>query len=71
MKVSDPIIFGHCVSVFYGPVLEKHAVALESIGFEPNNGIGDLYAKLDEFIFYVLCRLPVTIVAVTSSTKAF
>ena len=48
MKVSDPIIFGHCVSVFYAPVLEKHASALESIGFEPNNGIGDLYAKLDE-----------------------
>ena len=48
MKVSDPIIFGHCVSVFYEPVLEKHAAALESIGFEPNNGIGDLYAKLDE-----------------------
>ena len=48
MKVSDPIIFGHCVSVFFAPVLEKHAAALESIGFEPNNGIGDLYAKLDE-----------------------
>ena len=48
MKVSDPIIFGHCVSVFFAPVLEKHAAALESIGFEPNNGIGDLYAKLDD-----------------------
>jgi len=48
MKVSDPIIFGHCVNVFYAEVLEKHAVVLESIGFEPNNGIGDLYAKLDE-----------------------
>ena len=48
MKVSDPIIFGHCVNVFYAEVLEKHAAALDSIGFEPNNGIGDLYAKLDE-----------------------
>ena len=48
MKVSDPIIFGHCVNVFYAEVLEKHAATLESIGFEPNNGIGDLYAKLDE-----------------------
>ena len=48
MKVSDPIIFGHCVNVFYAEVLEKHAEELESIGFEPNNGIGDLYAKLDE-----------------------
>ena len=48
MKVSDPIIFGHCISVFYAHILEKHADSLESIGFDPNNGIGDLYAKLGE-----------------------
>jgi isocitrate dehydrogenase len=48
MKVSDPIIFGHCVKVFYGPVLEKHADAIASIGFNANNGIGDLYARLDQ-----------------------
>ncbi|GAB5444886.1 MAG: NADP-dependent isocitrate dehydrogenase [Fuerstiella sp.] len=48
MKVSDPIIFGHCVSVFYADVIEKHADALQQIGFEPNNGIGDLYNKLNE-----------------------
>ncbi len=48
MKVSDPIIFGHCISVFYANILEKHADSLESIGFDPNNGIGDLYAKLGE-----------------------
>jgi isocitrate dehydrogenase len=48
MKVSDPIIFGHCVSVFYADVIEKHTDALEQIGFEPNNGIGDLYNKLNE-----------------------
>ena len=47
MKVSDPVIFGHAVSVFYRPVLEKHAAVLEQIGFDANNGIGDLYAKLD------------------------
>ncbi|MDE2599900.1 MAG: NADP-dependent isocitrate dehydrogenase [Rhodocyclaceae bacterium] len=46
MKVSDPIIFGHAVSVFYAPVLEKHAASLAGIGFDANNGIGDLYAKL-------------------------
>ena len=46
MKVSDPIIFGHCVSVFYADIFEKHAEALDSIGVKPNNGIGDLYAKL-------------------------
>lgn len=48
MKVSDPIIFGHVVSVFYAPVLSKHAAALAEIGFNPNNGIGDLYARLDK-----------------------
>jgi isocitrate dehydrogenase len=46
MKVSDPILFGQFVSVFYGPVLEKHADVLASIGFDTNNGIGDLYAKI-------------------------
>ena len=48
MKVSDPIIFGHCVSVFYADIFDKHAESLKSIGFEPNNGIGDLYTKLEE-----------------------
>ena len=48
MKVSDPIIFGHVVSVYYGPVLEKHAACLAEVGFNPNNGIGDLYARLDK-----------------------
>ena len=47
MKVSDPIIFGHCVSVFYENVIQKYSTELESIGFDQNNGIGDLYAKLD------------------------
>ena len=46
MKVSDPIIFGHVVSVFYKDVLAKHAAALKQAGFDPNNGIGDLYAKI-------------------------
>jgi isocitrate dehydrogenase len=48
MKVSDPILFGHAVSVFYAPVLEKHGTSLAAIAFDPNNGIGDLYAKLDK-----------------------
>ena len=46
MKVSDPIMFGVAVRAFYRPVLEKHADALKAIGFDANNGIGDLYAKL-------------------------
>ncbi len=45
MKVSDPILFGHCVEVYFQDVLAKHAETLDKIGFEPNNGIGDLYTK--------------------------
>ncbi|MFM0278894.1 NADP-dependent isocitrate dehydrogenase [Paraburkholderia sediminicola] len=48
MKVSDPIIFGHVVSVFYQDVLTKHADVLAQAGFNPNNGIGDLYARLKD-----------------------
>ncbi|HEY3597365.1 MAG TPA: NADP-dependent isocitrate dehydrogenase, partial [Paraburkholderia sp.] len=48
MKVSDPIIFGHVVSVFYKDVLTRHADALAQVGFNPNNGIGDLYARLKD-----------------------
>ena len=48
MKVSDPIIFGHCVGVFYAEIFDKHGECLDELGVDPNNGIGDLYAKLDE-----------------------
>ncbi len=48
MKVSDPIIFGHVVQVYYADMLQKHQAALEQIGFNPNNGIGDLYDKLGQ-----------------------
>ena len=47
MKVSDPIIFGHCVSVYYGDALNKHAAALAEAGAHPNNGLGDILDKLD------------------------
>jgi isocitrate dehydrogenase len=46
MKVSDPIIFGHFVSVFYAPVLEKYSAEIKELGVDLNNGIGDLYAKI-------------------------
>jgi len=48
MKVSDPIMFGVAVREFYQPVLDKYQVALEEAGFDPNNGIGDLYARLPQ-----------------------
>ncbi|RBA24572.1 NADP-dependent isocitrate dehydrogenase [Herminiimonas fonticola] len=46
MKVSDPIIFGQVVAVYYEDVLSKYADALKEVGFDPNNGIGDLYARI-------------------------
>ena len=46
MKVSDPKIFGHCVQVFYAPVLEKHEKTIKALGINLNNGIGDLFSKL-------------------------
>ena len=46
MKVSDPIMFGVVVKRYYAAVLAKHALALEQVGFDANNGIGDLYARL-------------------------
>jgi len=48
MKVSDPIIFGHAVDVYYSDVLTKHTAILEPLGIDTRNGIGDLYSKLDE-----------------------
>ena len=48
MKVSDPIIFGHAVSVFFKDLIAKHAATLAEIGVNFNNGFGDLIAKLDK-----------------------
>ncbi len=46
MKVSDPIMFGQVVAEFYKEALAKHATVLEQVGFNLNNGIGDLYARI-------------------------
>jgi isocitrate dehydrogenase len=46
MKVSDPIIFGHCVRVFFRNVFAKHAAVLEELGVDPNQGFGDVVAKI-------------------------
>ncbi len=47
MKVSDPIIFGHCVKVYYKDVFAKHADVFEQLGVDANNGIGDVYTKIE------------------------
>lgn len=46
MKVSDPIIFGACVEVFFAPVFEKYGVEFEKLGVDTTNGLGDVYAKI-------------------------
>ena len=46
MKISDPVMFGHAVSVFYKDVFAKHAAVIKSLGVNLSNGLGDLYAKI-------------------------
>ncbi|RLD88419.1 MAG: NADP-dependent isocitrate dehydrogenase [Bacteroidetes bacterium] len=48
MKVSDPVLFGHAVDVYFKEVFDKYAEELESIGFNPNFGLGELYKKLEK-----------------------
>ena len=47
MKVSDPIMFGHCVAVFYEDVFAKHADVIKDLRVNVNNGLGDLYTKIE------------------------
>jgi len=46
MKVSDPVLFGHCVRVFFEPVFTKHAALLDQLGVNPNHGLAALLDKL-------------------------
>ncbi|MDC7218680.1 MAG: NADP-dependent isocitrate dehydrogenase [Spirochaetales bacterium] len=47
MKVSDPVLFGHALSVFFAPLWEKFGADLEKVGVEPDNGLGDLLKKIE------------------------
>ncbi len=47
MKISDPIIFGHCVSVFFADVFEKHGATLTRLGVDPDNGLGDMLNRIE------------------------
>ena len=46
MRISDPIIFGHCVSVYYKDVLDKHSAEMGELAVNPDNGIAELYTKI-------------------------
>lgn len=48
MKISDPIMFGHCVTSFFKPVFEKHGALFESLGVNVRNGFADVYEKLEK-----------------------
>lgn len=48
MKVSHPIVFGHAVTVFFKEVFEKHAETFEKLGVNPNNGLSNVHAKIQE-----------------------
>ena len=47
MKISDPILFGHCVSVFFADVFAKHGATLKKLGVDPDNGLGDLLTRIE------------------------
>jgi isocitrate dehydrogenase len=47
MKISDPILFGHCVSVFFADVFEKHGATLTRLGVDPDNGVGDMLTRIE------------------------
>jgi isocitrate dehydrogenase len=48
MKVSDPIMFGHAVSIYYKEVFDKYATTFEELGVDQRNGLGDVYAKIEK-----------------------
>lgn len=47
MKISDPILFGHCISVFFSDVFEKHGATLKKLGVNPDTGVGEMMAKIE------------------------
>ena len=70
MKISDPIMFGHCVSVFYKEALDKHAEVLEEIGANVNNGLADVLEKLDRLPAAAKAEIEADIAAVYSTQPA-
>ncbi len=70
MKVSDPIMFGHAVAVYYKDVFEKHADVFADIGVDPNNGIGDVYARMESLPASVQDDIKADIEAVYESRPA-
>lgn len=70
MKVSDPIMFGHAVKVFYAEVFGKHADLFDELGVDANNGIGDVYAKIGKLADAQRAAIEADIAAVYASRPA-
>jgi isocitrate dehydrogenase len=70
MKVSDPIMFGHCVAVYYREALDKHAAVLDEIGANVNNGLADVLDKLDKLPAAKKAEIEADIAAVYESRPA-
>jgi isocitrate dehydrogenase len=70
MKVSDPIMFGHCVSVYYAEALEKHAEALAEVKADVNNGLADILDKLGKLPAEKKAKIEADIAAVYEARPA-
>ncbi len=70
MKVSDPVIFGHVVTVFFADVFEKHAAVLKDLGVDVNNGFGDLLAKIQQLPAEKRAEIEADIAAVYAAQPA-
>lgn len=70
MKVSDPIMFGHAVKVFFKPVFDKHAALFAELGVDVNNGFGDVYAKIASLPADVRSQIEADIAAVYAERPA-
>ena len=70
MKVSDPVMFGHCVSVYYRDALDKHAATLKGIGANVNNGLADVLAKLERLPAEKRAEIEADIAAVYATRPA-
>ena len=70
MKVSDPIMFGHAVTVYYGEVFDKHAELFAELGVDANNGIGDVYARIKDLPADKRTEIEADIAAVYESQPA-
>ncbi|MFB2759209.1 NADP-dependent isocitrate dehydrogenase [Shewanella xiamenensis] len=70
MKVSDPIMFGYAVKVFFKPVFDKHAALFAELGVDVNNGFGDVYAKIAHLPADVRSQIEADIAAVYAERPA-